>query len=129
MLHGIAKNSKRRRRRRLEKLTNMGVLTLCIILIFTSDLITAKPVQNNNDEVSFEHLSGLQEYQSMDSILTNYVEYKFPHLDKEQQSRIKIIVVHRIRMKIMSKLLTRPWYGNLYLYLYISAKLTMVLQG
>ena len=112
MLHGIAKNSKRRRRRRLEKLTNMGVLTLCIILIFTSDLIKAKPVQNNNDEVSFEHLSGLQEYQSMDSILTNYVEYKFPHLDKQQQSRIKIILVHRIRMKIMSEHLTRPWYGN-----------------
>ena len=90
----------------------MGVLILCIIVIFTSDLMTAKPVQNNNDEASSGHQSGLEEYQRINSFLTNYVESKFPHLDNRQQSRIKVILVNRIRMKIMEENLTRPWYGN-----------------
>jgi hypothetical protein len=93
-------------------LTKMGVLTLCIILIITSDLMTAKPVQNSNDEANSGHQGGLQEYQSINSILTNYVESKFPNLDKQQQNRMKVFLAHRIRMKIMSEHLTRPWYGN-----------------
>ena len=90
----------------------MGVLTLCILLIFTSDLMTAKPVQNSHDDASSGHQGGLQEYQSLNYILTNYVESKFPNLTKQQQSRMKVILVNRIRMKIMEEHLTRPWYGN-----------------
>jgi hypothetical protein len=95
-----------------KRLTNMGVLTLCILVIFTSDLMTAKPVQNSIDETSSGHLSGLPDYQRMNTFLTNYVESKFPHLDKRQQSRMKVILVNRFRMKIMEENLTRPWYGN-----------------
>ena len=95
-----------------QRLTDMGVLILCIIVIFTSDLMTAKPVQNSNDEASSGHLSGLEEYQRMNSFLTNYVESRFPQLNMQQQSQMKLILVHRIQMKIMNEHLSRPWYGN-----------------
>ena len=74
--------------------------------------MTAKPVQNRNDEDTSGHLSGLQDYQRMNSFLTNYVESNFPNLNMQQQSRMKVILVNRIRMKIMEENLTRPWYGN-----------------
>jgi hypothetical protein len=76
-----------------QRLTNMGVLTLCVIVIINSDLMTAKPLQNNNDAPNFGHLSSLPEYQRMNSFLTNYFESKFPNLNKQQQSKMKVILL------------------------------------
>ena len=95
-----------------QRLTNMGVLILCIILIFSSFMIAAIPVLNSIDEASSEHLSGLQEYQIIQSFLANYVETRFPNLNVEEQSRMRAILVNRFRMKIVSEHLTWPWYGD-----------------
>ena len=93
-----------------ERIRNMAFLVACIILIFNSRIMRAKPFQpNNNNEA-------MQKYQSINTILTNYVESRFPHLNRQQQSQMKMFLVHKIKrdmiMKIMRGNLKMPWGGS-----------------
>ena len=83
-----------------ERIRNMAFLVACIILIFNSRIMRAKPFQpNNNNEA-------MQKYQSINTILTNYVE----------TSQMKMILLHKMKrhmiMKIMRGHLKMPWIGS-----------------
>ena len=103
-----------------ERSRNMGFLITCIIMMLNTGMMRAKAVQPNMTNLEHLHIaarkSSLQTYQSINTILTNYVESRFPHLNRQQQSQMKMFLVHKIKrdmiMKIMIGHLKMPWGGS-----------------
>ena len=92
-----------------ERNRNMAFLITCIILMLNTGIMRAKAVQPNMTSLEHLHLmarkSSLQKYQSINTILTKYVETRFPYLNIQQQRQMKLILVHKIKREMIMKIM------------------------
>ena len=80
----------------------------------------AKPVKVGEDFLNDIQLlakkDDFRKIHTMETILMKYVESKFPHIDRHQQTRILKTLVHKIKGKIIREImrenLKSPWLAK-----------------
>ena len=100
----------------------MKLLIAMIIIFIQASTLTAIPVE---DKVGKDFLGdlqmlvkkdGLKKTDSIKTILMKYVETKFPHIDRHQQTRILKAVVRKIKGRILMGMkkenLKSPWQAK-----------------
>ena len=88
--------------------------------MLNSGMIKAKAVQPNKTNLGHLPLvamkSGLQKNQSINTVLTQYVETRFPQLNRQQQSQMKMFLVHKMKRDMIMKIKRghhkMPWGGS-----------------
>ena len=95
---------------------------ITVIIIINTSTLTARPLENKVGEDFFGDLQlfvkkdGLSKIPSIKTILRKYVESKFSHIDRPQQTRILKTMVQKIKEKllreIMKENLKSPWLGK-----------------
>ena len=100
----------------------MKFFLVTIIVIINASTLTAKPVENKIDNDFFGELQlfaktdGLRKMPSIKTILRKYVESKFPHIERHQQTKILKTMIQTIKEKLLKEMmkenLKSPWLGK-----------------
>ena len=91
---------------------SLTLLALGLVVVVTM------PMRDNGGKVSYKDLkmmvreNGLLKSHKITSFLTNYIRTKFPNLSEKQEKRMRRRLVKKIRRKILTTQLRRPWYGQ-----------------
>ena len=98
----------------------MKLLIVLIIIFINASTMKAKPVKVREDFLNDIQLlakkDDFRKIHTMETILMKYVESKFPHIDRHQQTRILKVVIHMIKGKILREImkenLKSPWQAK-----------------
>ena len=93
--------------------TKMNVNTLLLISILLFSNVSTTPVENKSGQDFLQGLyalarkDGSANLQSLKSILVEYVEAKYPGIEKNKQGRILKVLTHKVKERIMIEIMKK----------------------
>ena len=91
----------------------MTVITLLLISIFLLSNVSTRPVENKSGQDFLQGLyalarkDGSANLQSLKSILVEYVEAKYPGIEKNKHAKILKVLTHKVKERIMIEIMKK----------------------
>ena len=91
----------------------MTVITLLLVSIFLLSNVSTRPVANKSGQGFLQGLyalarkDGSANLQSLKSILVEYVEAKYPGIEKNKQAKILKVLTHKVKERIMIEIMKK----------------------
>ena len=91
----------------------MNVNTVLLISILLLSNVSSRPVENQNGQdflgglYSLARKDGSANFQSLKTILVEYVEAKYPGIEKNKQAKILKVLTHKVKERIMIEIMKK----------------------